>query len=145
MSLSISEYLVLVRSLAAEKVRYVHAGRSRFGVDCVGVGVLPLNELGIAHADVSNYSEEAFDNSLAEAIGEHLDPVPVSQIRPGDWLLFWCNRRTKKPQHVAVLVEKDSMVHAYKPLGMVVQSPIGAWGRRITHAFRIPSTMLSET
>jgi cell wall-associated NlpC family hydrolase len=57
--------------------------------------------------------------------------------------LFWCNRKTRMPQHVAVYIGDNTIVHAYMPVGRVVEGPIGAWSKRITHAFRIPMLLRS--
>ena len=138
--LSVIEYIVLVKSLVG--CPYAHAGRSRDGIDCIGVAVVPLNEMGIYPDDAINYTREAFDKTLALEVGKRFDLVEASKRLPGDVLLFWCNRRTRLPQHAAVLVDNEEIVHAYLPLGRVVRGPIGAWANRITHAFRIPSTML---
>jgi cell wall-associated NlpC family hydrolase len=141
--LHIRDYIVMVRSLVG--CRYAHAGRSRDGMDCVGVVVVPLNEMGIYPPDESNYSREAFDHTLAAEIGKRAVAIDPQHREAGDIVLFWCNRRTRMPQHVAVLVGADDIVHAYMPLGRVVESPMGGWARRITHVFRIPPTMLART
>lgn len=145
--LSIQDFLVLVRSL--EGSPYAHAGRSREGgLDCIGVVVIPLLELGLPIHDVRNYSREAFSTTLAQAIGRHGTAIDPAERQPGDILLFWCNRRTRLPQHVAVMtapLPNEEMVHAYLPIGRVVRSPIGGWSRRITNVFRVPTTMLSRS
>jgi len=139
--LGVDDYIVLVRSLVG--CPYAHAGRSRNGVDCLGAAIVPLNEMGIYPPDQYNYSREAFDNSLALEIGKHTDPVQVDMVEKGDILLFWCNRKTRMPQHVAVYIGDNTIVHAYMPVGRVVEGPIGAWSKRITHAFRIPMLLRS--
>lgn len=143
--LHINDYLVMVRSLV--ECKYVHAGRTREGLDCVGVAILPLIEMGIYMPDEYNYTREAFDSTLASEIGKRLIEIDPDSREAGDILLFWCNPKTRMPQHVAVYVANtpyETIVHAYLPVGSVVESPIGPWARRITHAFRIPSTLLAR-
>ena len=113
-----------------EGVPYHHQGRSRFGVDCVGLGVAALLAQGIAVDAPTDYSRAAQGQALLtqmEASGL-LRPLPLDARAPGDVLVF---RIRDNPQHVGIVLSDDRMVHADSTNGVrsVTLSPL--WLARI--------------
>lgn len=144
------QYIKQVRSLLGPpSVPYVHAGRTRIGVDCVGVITLPLMELGVPFKDKRNYTNCATDIGLVSSLSEQLVPINHRERKPGDIVVLWVNKSTKLPQHVGVIVQSpkghEAIVHAFSERQRVVENALGYWANRITHAFRLPSWMIGET
>lgn len=75
--------------------------------------------------------------TLAEAAARHMQSVAITNVRPGDVLLFALNDRAPA-KHCAILTERDRMVHSYEahPVAEVTLSPW--WRRRIRFAFAFP-------
>lgn len=135
----VAEYVERLRSL--EGIRWVHQGRSRHGVDCIGVLMLPLLEAGVLQDNVPNYPRTSHEKTLVAALQQHCEPVAWSDRREGDVLLMWWNRSTRAPQHLASLVRMedgtDGIVHSYMDAGRVVCSHLGRWRRRVLSVWRI--------
>jgi len=99
-------------------VPFRHQGRTRRGVDCVGLVVLAATDAGYAIADSTDYSHRLTDNELLNGILSHCDSVTSPQ--PGDIALF---QLPNDQQHCAVVTAIDPVyiLHAYAPLRKVVE------------------------
>ena len=88
--------------------RYHHQGRVKgVGVDCAGLIVCVLTELGLPAPDVEGYGRRP-DGSLRGHIETHMDRT--TEPLPGDLVLFqWASA----PFHVAILTAPDTIIHAY--------------------------------
>jgi NlpC/P60 family putative phage cell wall peptidase len=76
---------------------------------------------------------------LLEAFGRWLVPIPLSEARPGDALVFRMAPGAVA-KHCAILSAPDRMIHAYWGRACV-ESALGRWWReRRAAAFRFPST-----
>ncbi len=74
---------------------------------------------------------------LLEAMGRWLIPIPVSDVQPGDVLVFRLHPQAVA-KHCAILSAPDRMIHAYWGRACV-ESWLGRWWReRLTAAFRFP-------
>src|SRR5262245_42725184 len=83
-------------------VPYVHAGRTRFGVDCVGLLLCAAHDAGITQWDMVNYSSVVNCERLARDIERFCEVMPDGiALRPGDVLLFSILNR---PQHTGIYV-----------------------------------------
>lgn len=67
-------------------VRWRHLGRSRTGVDCIGLVLLALRECGVEVPDPAPYAREPQGSRLLDGIARHADRVPAAG--PGDVLVF---------------------------------------------------------
>lgn len=104
------------------------------GMDCVGLVVVALRAVGVTVRDRTDYTLRPDGVSLEAALRAH-GARPVAGIAAGDVLLF---RFDGQPQHVALAVAGDRMVHAYAPAGRVVETVIGPpWRRRLLAVFRM--------
>lgn len=99
-------------------VPFRHQGRTRRGVDCVGLVVLAATDAGFTIADRTDYSHRLTDNELLNGILSHCDSVTSPQ--PGDIALF---QLPNHQQHCAVVTAIDPVyiLHAYAPLRKVVE------------------------
>lgn len=111
-----------------------HQGRRKaVGLDCIGVVVVALQELGFQVRDQLDYSQRPDGKSLVAALEAHGARL-VDQIQAGDVLLF---RYDHQPQHVAVASSVQSLIHAFAPAGQVVETHIGPyWTHRLIGIYR---------
>ncbi|MDX9690350.1 MAG: NlpC/P60 family protein [Alphaproteobacteria bacterium] len=114
-----------------------HQGRKAgVGLDCIGLVIIGANAAGIAVRDRRDYGRRPDGVSLVQALKDHgAQEVPDrNAIRRGDILLF---RYDGQPQHVALALRLDEMIHSFAPAGKVVQSTMGDyWRRRLVGVYR---------
>jgi NlpC/P60 family putative phage cell wall peptidase len=112
------------------------------GCDCLGLirGVWrelygPEPERAPPYAP--DWAEALQRETLAEAAARHLVSVELSEIAPGDVLLFrW--RAHLPAKHAAILVAPDRMVHAHDGAAVAEVALAPWWRRRLAYAFRFP-------
>ena len=138
--------------------KYHHQGRLKKsragagGVDCIGLIIGVINELGLqdgeglplSQHDEFNYSMYPERGRLVGSIQKHLREVPVAKMRAGDVLLF---RTFRDPQHVGFLTNYPTggagLIHCNSSAGRVVEQPLSdAWLRMLTHAYRFKTKQL---
>lgn len=117
-------------------VPYLHQGRSRSGIDCIGLIVRVARDLGLAVMDAPNYTRDPEPEKLLGGLAAHLIPVPPGEAQPGDVALF---RIHQEPQHTAILTQ-DGMIHSYASpsANRVVEHGMGNWRERMVAAYRFP-------
>jgi NlpC/P60 family putative phage cell wall peptidase len=113
-----------------------HQGRQPgIGLDCIGLIVIALQAAGMTVQDRFDYAPRPDGASLIDGLLAH-GAIPVTTHFPGDILLF---RYDQQPQHVALALPDDHMIHAFAPAGRVVESVIGDyWRRRLLGVYRFP-------
>lgn len=113
---------------------YMHKGRSRWGLDCIGLVVVVSRELGLCPGYTDpDYGSPPDPRLLQELLRGYL--APGSKEQPGDVLLF---RFVREPQHVAIRTSYG-LVHSYERVGRVVHTRFDrAWRSRCIAAFRFP-------
>lgn len=113
--------------------RWVHQGRSRAGVDCIGIVIKVAHALNIFTFDTFDYSRQPDPNRMRELLGEHMDPIAIADARIGDVLLM---RFEREPQHVAIVTDKG-IIHAYAQARRVVEHRLDSvWKSRIVGAYQ---------
>ena len=121
-------------------VRWVHQGRSREGIDCIGLVVAVRAELGIGTYDVHGYPrapDGSFLSHFFEAGGVR---VAILSAQPADLLLF---KDAKSPCHVGIVTANDNgilcMIHAYAGRHKVIEEPvIHEWPTKWVCAIQMP-------
>ena len=113
-----------------------HQGRQPgVGLDCIGLIIVAMTAAGLRVQDQQDYGPRPDGQSLVAGLLAH-GAVPVSDIMPSDILLF---RYDQQPQHVALAMDEQSMIHAFAPAGRVVESSLGDyWRRRLLGIYRLP-------
>lgn len=123
-------------------VRWQHQGRSRAGIDCIGLIECVAAEVGlnpVCALDVSpGYGRVPDGRALKAGLDAHLvrlaDP---GHAQPGDVLLM---RFEAAPQHVALLAHGPfgpEIIHAWAGARRVVRHGLDAtWSSRIVLAYR---------
>jgi cell wall-associated NlpC family hydrolase len=102
-------------------VRWVHQGRSRTGVDCIGLIIVTAEECGLATEDMLGYRRTVEPERFMESIRRQT--TPAADPEPGNIGIF---RGGNQPCHVGIFAEKHgavTLIHAYAPLGVVLEEP----------------------
>jgi cell wall-associated NlpC family hydrolase len=115
---------------------FYHQGRvAGVGLDCIGLVIHAYKTIGMSIEDQLDYGREPDGKKLQEALLQH-GFKRVEEILPGDVLLFRIN---SEPQHVGMATCEHLMVHAYMPMGRVIESGLGeTWLRRMVGIYRLP-------
>lgn len=115
-----------------------HQGRWKgLGVDCAGLVVGPLVELGIMEvlkADNRTYKHKAGHKLLVERLMLIANEIPKEEIKLGDILLFTIYRY---PQHVAIKSYNDNVIHVTEDRGVIEEELDDMWKKRFLSSFRL--------
>lgn len=116
-------------------VPFRHQGRNpASGLDCIGLAVRVISDLGFSISDITNYEREPNPVMMGAAIEPYLSRIDHRNIKPGCilWMKF-----IREPMHVAIVTD-IGMIHAYGTIGRVVEHSIDSkWKKRIHLAYRI--------
>jgi cell wall-associated NlpC family hydrolase len=109
-------------------VRWHHQGRSRAGLDCIGLIVRVAHDLGLSLADVHGYGRHPDGDRLLAGLRTHCVERSGAAPAPGMVALM---RFDIDPQHLAIVVPYavDSglaIVHALAPARRVVEHRLDA-------------------
>jgi hypothetical protein len=136
--------MITVPSLINEARQWIgvpfrHQGRSKYGVDCIGLIICVRNAIEpwpVGMGETTNYSRVAVDTVLVDKIREHgFEPIP--RAVPGCIILIkW--PKVHAPSHIALCLG-ETMVHAYRRVNKVCE--VGyrqPWNRMTAGFFKIP-------
>lgn len=122
--------------------RWRHRGRSRFGVDCIGVVVMSLGSAGVSMRDRLDYGREPWNDGLDREMREHFGaPVELSDMRAGD-VVTMVGDGQAGPGHVGVVAElagRLTLIHSYNTLSnsrVVEHGFDDTWLARINAVYR---------
>lgn len=126
-------------------VPFRHLGRSRHGLDCVGLGWRSYVDCGLTLPVPRYYGREPFQDQLMgylrAALGEPFAHGPTADLVPGDVATF---RFRDEPHHVALIGDSPygglTLIHADSSPGVrcVVEHRLDDWWReRLLAAFRL--------
>lgn len=131
---------IVIQARRLSGVRFVHAGRTDNGVDCVGLLLVAAWRAGIHVLDSTSYSS-IVDGARVKMEIERacIEREPPYVWRPGDVLLFNVGG---SPQHTAMITEimpgtdhvddRVYMIHAHQSLGKVVEHRMDrSWSNRL--------------
>lgn len=121
-----------------------HAGRSRRGIDCLGLIVCGLAAAGRAIGDRRDYGRDPVrDNLRGEMVSRFGAPLPPQSMQPGDIALMRWHEEggVKLFNHVGILTHYPlgelALLHALWANRKVVEHRLaGPWPRRIVEVFR---------
>jgi hypothetical protein len=108
-------------------------GRTRSGIDCVGLPMVVGAEMGLHEYDDSiSYRRIATNHDLIRAIGPHSVRIrDLSDLRDADVVVM---RHHVFPQHVMMIAHKGPMmtvIHSSVERGKVVEEPLTNDVRRL--------------
>lgn len=119
---------------------WVHQGRSRAGVDCLGLAALTARAVRGYTWDITNYAAQATDETMLQLCAEHMDPVPLARLAPGHVVVI----RYQRQRHMAIVGDYAaqpgalSLIHASSIHGKVVEHRLDSrWQRIIIAAFAL--------
>ena len=117
-------------------VPFRHDGRNRDGIDCVGLVVCSLRDLGIDVTDQLGLGRFDSFETLCQTFELHAERVDGGMLL-GDALVF---RGRLMDNHVALYAGNGEMVHAYNgsSVGRVVVQPLDeSWMARLARVYRL--------
>ena len=113
------------------------------GCDCLGLvrGVwreLYGQEPELPPAYQPDWAERSGEDRLSDAACRHFgSALPVSEMRPGDLLLFrW--RPGLPAKHAGIFIGEERFIHAYEQAAVISSALVSSWRRRIAGVFRFP-------
>ena len=119
---------------------------NRNGVDCCGLILASLHDLGWTGWSPPNYGRNVPVHALCRALNRFCDRVDLNApmtiyntegaalMREGDLLLFAVGGQ---PQHLAIANGRGGMIHTHEGAGRVVEQPIDSgWMRRLIGVWR---------
>jgi cell wall-associated NlpC family hydrolase len=120
-------------------VPWRHLGRSREGLDCIGLVLLAARDCGIDADDPAPYAREPSSQLLRQELARYLDPASIADPRPGDVLVFNLGLYAG---HVGIAGKHPdygclSVIHAYAPRRCVVEECLGAEIETMTGVYRV--------
>ena len=121
-------------------VPWRHQGRSRMGVDCVGLIVVVAAKFGLhPTGDVPNYGRRAFDQSLLESLAANgCERIAPRYFEPADVIAFHHGHLTC---HLGLAAPDGRLIHSFARRRRVVEEPLGEWWlERMTSAWRLPES-----
>jgi hypothetical protein len=102
-------------------VRYKHQGRSREGVDCIGLPAMVRADLGLEALDVRGYAKVSEGFEMLDFCRTHMLEVDRASLAPGDILV----QISGIMRHMAIAADYVfgglSIIHAWMPNRRVVE------------------------
>ena len=119
---------------------FVHQGRVvGVGLDCAGVCCHVAGSFGLDVVEVQGYGETPNKGMLEQALDMQDYLMVVEDMRPGDILLM---RFFSEPQHLAILTEDNTIIHAYETIGSCVEHGLDdRWLSRIVRIYRFKAAV----
>jgi cell wall-associated NlpC family hydrolase len=121
-------------------VRWLHQGRSRHGIDCIGLVVVVRRALGIGDYDISGYPRAPDGSFMSHFLAAGGVRIGILRAMPADLLLF---KDARSPCHVGIVTARSGdvmhMAHAYAPRHKVLEEPVvNEWQKKWVAAFQMP-------
>lgn len=118
-------------------VPWRHQGRTRSGIDCVGLVVCVARALRLSDYDSTGYSRRAQGQGFVEHFRSNMDGVAIPDARSGDVLVF---ADQAYPCHCGFLTQRlghPHLLHAHATRRKVIEEPYaGEWPIKVKFAFR---------
>ena len=117
--------------------KWRHRGRSRFGIDCIGLMVKSLEASGFKMRDRIDYSRTPHKDGLKFELIDHFGES-VTDIQPGDIALIkWDDQ--KEPSHVGIVTNIDGhlgLIHSCSQTQVSEHNIDSNWRKRIVELYR---------
>lgn len=119
-------------------IPFQHLGRSRRGLDCVGVLVTVASEVGLSDYDIRTYSHRARGHELLGYFGAQMDHISMRDLSAGD-VLVTRDEDEALPCHCGIVVRRPGglgFIHAWARRRRVVESLLSEWLPWAVRAYR---------
>ena len=121
-------------------ITWEHEGRTIIGIDCVGLIIMVINNLGINldNYNILGYSRRSNGDKILKEFRENMIQKPILKAEPGDVLLF---RDSIFPCHVGIVAiqhGRPSIIHAHATRRKVLEEIMeqGDWLERRVACFQ---------
>ena len=133
MAITVAAILAAARGAIGTPFR--HQGRiAGRALDCAGLAIHVAREIGAEYVDVPAYGRSPSRGMLQAALDAQPCLCVVPDRQPGDILLM---RFAGEPQHLALITDTDTIVHAYANVGQVCEQRLAqVWAARIVRVYR---------
>lgn len=125
------------------RVPFRHTGRSRRGVDCVGLVAVALAAVGREVDDRRDYGRDPVRDGLRDVLVAHFGDPIADEPQPGDVALMRWHEASGVPlfNHVGILTDYPlgglALLHALHSNREVVEHRLaGPWPRRVVEVYR---------
>lgn len=126
-------------------VRWQHQGRTRHGIDCIGLPVVVALGLGLIDAmPAANYPRRPDGTFLARFRASGLIEILPNQVQSGDVLVFTAGTMACHSAILAELYGQPSVIHAHaagRKVREELLAQIPATIGIVTHAFSLPNVV----
>ena len=118
-----------------------HRGRNRGALDCAGLVIKSLQDLGYSPVDLKVYGREPARDGLRKVVQENMgQPIePGQPWIPGDVLLM---KFVREPHHVGLVGSHPidgllTLIHCYGDVGSVVEHILDdSWKKKVLEVYR---------
>ena len=122
--------------------RYLHQGRSRAGVDCIGLPVCVRAELGLPALDASGYARSSASSEMLDYCKANMIEIQRADLTLGDVLV----QMDGTARHMAIVADCAyggfSIIHAWLPSRKVVECRLDDYFMQtVRGCFRFPEVV----
>jgi cell wall-associated NlpC family hydrolase len=117
--------------------RWIHRGRSLYGIDCIGLLVAAVRGGGVDVTDRQDYSRAPWRNGLERELRERFGD-PVSDMRIGDVALIQFDAK-RAPSHVGIITNGLyglGLIHSTTMQSVSEHDIDDDWNKKIVMVFR---------
>lgn len=118
--------------------KWRHRGRTRYGIDCIGLIVAAVEAGGVPMRDRRDYGREPWSDGLEGAMVERFGQPVAGEWLPGDVaMLRWEDRR--EAGHVGIIGSDPNgltLIHCHSMSSVIEHSIDEHWHRLILEVFR---------
>jgi cell wall-associated NlpC family hydrolase len=123
---------VVAEARSYKGTRWLHQGRSRAGIDCIGLVIEVAKTVKGWTFDTTDYARQATDETMLRVCRQHLIEVKKTDLQPGDVVVM----RFENQRHAGLIGDYPapgelSLIHAY------------ARGKKVVVEHRLDSVWLS--
>jgi cell wall-associated NlpC family hydrolase len=148
MTYSVTRQQIVDAALSLRGLRFVHQGRDRNGIDCVGLLYLVLKEVNYPNIiDYEGYRKSPPASLVYGILSQNFDEIAVADAKPGDIFLMRLPG-SMKPKHASIYVSDlidipagrvPAILHTYAigAKGGVVIDNLSSWRSKIVTAFAL--------
>lgn len=124
-------------------VPYLHQGRSRSGIDCIGLVINVAAACGVINERQYDYINKQFrgyarlpgEKTLITALSEFMSMRSFRLAEPADIIVTKFDRA---PRHCMILTDQGTIIHAFANIGRVTEQRYAhMWKREATASFSL--------
>lgn len=109
-------------------IKFYHQGRTKHGIDCVGLLLAVGRDIGLELEDYPTYTTAVEPEKFIHYIESQTDPLPKTPIRHGNIVLL---RQAMYPMHCGIITKdkgRTQLIHASVSRG-VTETTYDPWAR----------------